>query len=153
MATNKKVVARLTAIRAVGVRTIIEVHSDATFSGFYHYFMQDGLKWSTKEHIRCANRNEGLKPWHRAYRLQPGLEAIAEHLKTMPQFASIKIRIIRKRAYRKLLDAAPDVLGVVRTQRQPDPRLMPKPVLRYPVRFPDGYLPIKKRVSILTGRG
>ncbi len=153
MATNKKVIARLTAIRAIGVRTIIEVQEDATFVSFYHYFTQDGLKWSTKKFVRTANRNESLLPHYRAYRLQPGLEAIAEHLKTMPQFTSIKIRIIRKRAYRKLLAAAPDALGIVKVKSQPDPRLLPKPVLRFPVRFPDGHLTIKKRFSILMGRG
>jgi hypothetical protein len=150
---KKEVVARLTVIREVGVRTIIDVYTDATFSNFYNYFVQDGARRSTKKLVRTANRNEGLSPWYKAYRMQPGLAAIAEHLNKMPQFTSVKIRIIKRRAYRKLLTAAPDVLGLVKVNCQPDPRLMPKPVLRYPVRIPEGYTTISKRVSILTGRG
>jgi len=154
MATNNKVVARLTVIREIGVRTIVEVNQDATFSNFYSYFMQEGARRSTKKLIRCANRNEGLAPWYRMYRMEPGLAAIAEHFKTMPNITSVKIRIIRKRLYRKLLAAAPDELGITKVASQIDPRLMPgRIVAAYPVQLPQGYTTIAKRVSILTGRG
>ncbi len=146
------VVARLTVIREVGVRTIVEVNEDATFGNFYSYFIQDGARRSTKKLIRCANRNEGLRPWYRAYRMEPGLTAIAEHFKTMPNITSIKIRIIRKRLYRKLLAAAPDA-GLVRVHSQIDPRLAPRTITGQPVRIPDSYITISKRISILTGRG
>ena len=117
---KKNVVARLTAIREIGVRTIIEVHDDddTTFSTFFHYYTQVGLKRSTKTQIRVANRNDGLHPWYRAYRIQPGLEALAEHWKKMPQITSVRVRIIKKRAYRRLLEAAPDVLGLVKDRAQ-----------------------------------
>lgn len=111
MTSKKNVVGRLTAIRSVGVRTIIEVHEEATFSTFFHYYTQAGMKRSTKKLIRTANRNEGLHPWYAAYRMQPGLEALAEQLRKMPQFTSVKIRIIKKRAYRRLCTVAADVLG------------------------------------------
>jgi len=151
--TGKQVVARMTIIREVGVRTIVEVYSDATFSNFYSFFTQDGARRSTKKLIRCANRNEGLRPWYRAYRMQPGLAAIAEHFKTMPNITNVKIRIIRKRIYRKLLDAAPDA-SLVRVHSQADPRLVPgRRIAAYPVQLPQGYTTIAKRMSILTGRG
>jgi len=154
---KKVVVARLTAVREVGVRTIIEVYTDASFHSFFQFFTQEGLRRSTKKLVRSSNRNEGLAPWHRAYRMTPGLEVIAEHLRGMKQFKSVTVRIIRRRAYRQLLAAAPDVLGLTKVERVPDPRLLPKTALRYtaayPVNIPQGYLTIKKRVSILTGRG
>src|SRR6185436_626734 len=101
---KRVVVARLTVIREVGVRTIVELYEDATFSSFYQFFTQDGARRSTKKYIRSANRNEGLSPWYRAYRMKPGLAAVAEHFKTMPNITSVKVRIIKRRAYKKLLN-------------------------------------------------
>ena len=63
-----EVVARLTVIRKNGLRTIVEVHADAKFYSFYHFYRQVGSKRSTKELIRSSNRNEGSLQ-------QPGLEA------------------------------------------------------------------------------
>lgn len=150
-----KVIARLTAIRANGQRTIVEVNQGATFHSFYHYYIQDGLKRSTKRELRTASRNEGL-PHINAHLHMPGLEAIARKLQAYtPQanpVASIKIRIIRKREYRRLITASPDVLGLVKVSPMRDPRLLPKPVLRYPVHIPASHTPIKRRVSILLGR-
>jgi hypothetical protein len=153
--TGKQVVARMTVIREVGVRTIIEIHEDATYSSFYQFFTQIGARRSTKKFIRCANRNEGLRPWYRAWRMEPGLAAIAEHFKTMPNVTSVKIRIIRRRSYRKLLAAAPDALGMARARvaSRIDPRLSPTRVLSYPVHIPQGYTTIKKRMDIILGRG
>ena len=45
---NNQVVARLTITRADETKTIIEVWSDATFSNFFKYFRQTGMKRSTK---------------------------------------------------------------------------------------------------------
>ena len=154
---KKVVVARLTAVREVGVKTIVEVCENATFASFFVFYTQQGNRRSTKTQIRVANRNEGLAPWHRAYRMTPGLDVIAEHLRGMKQFKSVTVRIIRRRAYRQLLSADPDVLGLTKVKSVPDPRLLPKPALRYPaaypVQIPQGYLTIKKRMSIMTGRG
>jgi hypothetical protein len=129
------------------------VYSDASFHSFFQFFTQEGARRSTKKLVRSANRNEGLAPWHRAYRMTPGLEVIAEHLRGMKQFTSVTVRIIRRRAYRQLLTAAPDVLGLTSAKRLPDPRLMPRTAFGIPVHIPEDYLTIKKRMSILTGRG
>ena len=104
------VVARLTVTRAVGNITIIEVCEDATFHEFYSFYTQTGRRRSTKRLVRTANRNEYLKPYVRQTHV--GLEAVAAYWLTMPGVASVKIRIIRKRAYRKLLSAAPEKLNV-----------------------------------------
>lgn len=153
MQGNKKVlVARLTASRGVGVRTIIEVYTDASFHSFFNYFTQDGARYSTKTLIRTANRNEGLSPWHRVYRMLPGLEVLAARMLDMKQFVSVKVRIIKKRAYRQLLNAAPDVLGLTKVKREWFDVPAPRPILRFPVRIPDSHTTIKRRMDIILGR-
>ena len=108
------VVARLTVTRAVGNVTIIEVYEDATFSNFYHISTQVGKRRSTKRLVRVANRNEGIQPYYRAHLVQPGLKGLAEHWQKMPGVASVKVRIIKGRAYRRLINATPDQLGLTR---------------------------------------
>lgn len=147
------VIARLTAVRSVGVRTIIEIHADATFSSFYNYFTQDGKRTSTKKQVRSANRNEGLRPYDRAYRLQPGLEAIAEQFKTMPHFTNISVRILKRREYRRLINAAPDALGLTQVQSQLDARWLTRRAGALPIYIPSNFMTIEKRMNILTGRG
>jgi len=149
--SKKIVVARLTAVRDVGVKTIIEVCEDATFSSFYVFYVQQGNRRNTKKLVRSANRNEGLYPWHRAYRMQPGLDVIAKRFEAMPQIKKVTVRILRKRAYRKLLEVAPDVLGMTQVRSQPDPKIMRAG--GYPIALPVGYLTIKKRMDIILGRG
>ena len=114
------VVARLTVIRTDGMRTIVEVHSDARFHSFYHFYRQCGKKRSTKELIRTASRNEGLNQigyW------QPGLETIACRLEKYAcqsnPVVKKTIRIIQRRAYRKLISARPDQLGLTKTTSLP----------------------------------
>lgn len=109
------VVARLTVVREVGNRTIIEVNEDATFSSFYHISTQVGQRRSTKRLVRVANRNEGIQPYYRAHLVQPGLKGLAEHWQKMPGVVSVKIRIIKGKAYRRLINATPDKLGLTRT--------------------------------------
>ena len=151
------VVARLTATRADDTKLIVEVEQNASFHSFFKFYSQIGMKRSTKKFLRTANRNEGLHPWHRAYRMEPGLDAISRQLAAFSDapyvFASIKIRVIKKRAYRRLLTAAPDVLGLTKTTHLSDPRLAPQPATGIPVRIPEGYTTIKKRFEILSGRG
>ncbi len=106
------VVARLTVTRALGNLTIIEVRADATFHSFYQVYTQTGRRRSTKHLVRTADRNEGLHPYYRAYLLQPGLEKIAEQWQKQPGVTSVKVRIINKRAYRRLISAQPDELGL-----------------------------------------
>lgn len=146
------VVARLTAIRGVGVRTIIEVCADASFHNFYRYYTQQGSRRSTKTLVRTASRNEGLYPWHRVYRMEPGLDVLATRMLDQKQFSSVKVRIIKKRAYLKLLEAAPDALGLTKVTRYADPRTAILPTPRLPVNIPAGWLTIQKRMNIITGR-
>jgi hypothetical protein len=113
------VIARLTVIRAVGCKTIIEVRDDATFNSFYRFYSQEGNRRSTKRQVRCASRNEGLLPYYLAYRMTPGLEKLAERWRVHPGVVSVKVRIIRKRAYRKLINAAPHELGLTKMARLP----------------------------------
>lgn len=118
-AMNKSnVVARLTVTRADGRKTIVEVRADASFHAFFHYFKQQGLRRSTKELIRVANRNEGI-PVPSA-REKPGLDLILKRLeayqgKSNP-IVSHRTRIMKKRAYKKLLSARPDELGMAKTR-------------------------------------
>ena len=150
--TKSPIVARLTAIRTVGVKTIIEIHADATFSNFYKWYVQ-GNRRSTKTFIRTANRNESL-PYINAHLHTPGLEAVKSRLESMKQFTSVSIRIYRKRDYRKLITAAPDQLGLTKVSstfgKVPGAqRVGSQP---NPIALPIGYLTIKRRVDILLGR-
>jgi hypothetical protein len=109
------VVARLTVTRAVGCKTIIEVYTDATFNSFYRFFTQQGNRRSTKQLVRTANRNEGLLPFHQAYRMTPGLEHLADRWSKQPGVTAVTVRIIKRRAYKRLIQAAPDQLGLTKT--------------------------------------
>jgi hypothetical protein len=112
-APKPSVVARLTVTRKNGWKTIVEIHSNARFHSFFHYYKQFANKRSTKELIRTASRNEGgLRT--------SGLDAIERKLmfyqnQSNPVIRS-SIRIIRKRTYRKLLSARPDELGLTHTE-------------------------------------
>lgn len=119
------VVARLTVVRQNGWRTIVEVHSDASFHSFFHYYRQLGSKRSTKELTRTANRAEHLMTLS-AQKRMPGLEGIALRMEaTSPLYnesnpiTSLKLRIIKKRAYQKLLSVSPDQLGLTKTHTLP----------------------------------
>jgi len=125
--SKNKVVARLTITRADNQKLIIEVHSNATFSNFYQYYRQTGNRRSTKTFIHVRSRNEGLR-YINAHRQIPGLEVLAERItssnkvfygqdgkaKERNPVTSIKLRIIRKREYKKLLNAAPTGMAIVR---------------------------------------
>jgi hypothetical protein len=117
------VVARLTVTRQNGVRTIVEVWSNATFNSFYRFFHQDGARRSTKRLIRTSWRNEGIS-WIGFEHLHPaGLETIAKRLafyasQSNPVVKS-KLRIIQRKAYRRLLRVSPDQLGLTKMSRLP----------------------------------
>lgn len=120
------VVARLTVTRTLGAKTIIEVCADATFNSFYRFFTQQGNRRSTKRLVRTANRNEGLRPYFQAYRMTPGLEKLAEFWKQHPGVTTVTVRIIRRRAYKRLITARPDELGLTKTSVQlPRPSFCP----------------------------
>ena len=114
---SNTIVARLTVTRADGRKTIVEIHRDATFSQFYRFHTQSGNRWSTKRLVRTASRNEFL-PVINTHLYQPGLDVIAKRLAGFQSqsnpVVSSKLRILRKRAYRKMLSARPDKLGLTR---------------------------------------
>lgn len=157
MRKTSNVVARLTAAHHTGRRIIIEVHEDASFHQFFRYYAQDGNRRSTKKEMRRASRNEGLRPAQRAPWMRPGLDVLAKDLQTAhpwrPACTDVRIRILKKRLYRRLLEARPDELGLVRVERTWVDLPRPRPVLRIPIRLPAGHTPLKKRFEIMTGRG
>lgn len=114
---KSEVIARLTVTRMDGKKTIVEVSADASFHSFYRYFRQEGNRRRTKQLIRTANRNEGI-PLPSAREL-PGLDLILKRLMNYQgesnPIVGHRMRIIKKRAYRKLLSARPDELGLVKT--------------------------------------
>lgn len=109
------VVARMTIKRAVGDTTIIEIHEDATFSHFYRIYVQTGRRRSTKRLVLSASRNHGIQPWYRAHLVTPGLEVLEKMWSARPHVESVKIRIIKRRAYKRLISAKPNELGLTRT--------------------------------------
>jgi hypothetical protein len=114
------VLARLTIHRANGIRMIVEVSSDATFSTFYRFYTQVGARRSTKRFLRNGSRNEGL-PQLSYYK--PGLENVAATIEKYadPSNPIVKksIRIIQRKAYRKLIGMRPDLLGLTKMSPLP----------------------------------
>jgi hypothetical protein len=106
------VVARLMITRSNGWKTIVEVEDGSTFHSFFKYYKQFKNKRSTKELIRIANRNDGGIS-------KPRLENIAEKLSIYQSMSNpvvtVQIRILKKREYRRLIDATPDQLGLTNT--------------------------------------
>ena len=114
------IVARLTVTRKNGWKTIVTVASDATLHSFYKFHRQYGAKRSTRELFRTAPRSEGtILIGTRDRSQKPGLELILNRLMNyqgkLNPIVSTKLRIIKKRAYRKLINARPDALGMVKT--------------------------------------
>lgn len=141
------IIARLTVTRQDNTCTIVEIHSDATFHGFYHFFKQQGRRRSTKHEFRTASRNESL-PVINTHLHTPGLHVIEKRLKDFgaqsnPVISS-KLRIIKKRAYQRLITVSPSELGLSRigtvdlSHRQRIP-------------LPSSLVPAKRRYSVLNG--
>jgi hypothetical protein len=147
MRKTSKVVARMTVTREIGAVTIVEVNEDATFSQFFHHYSQEGRRRSTKREIRVSNRNEGLYPIYRAHTMTPGLEAVGTIFKGMKNVVSVKIRIIKKRAYRRLISVSPGELrGLARVASYAPQRETRAPGIA--VHIPE---PSKKKYSVLNG--
>lgn len=108
--SKNTLVARLTIRWEVGVDTLIEVHSLATFHAFYHFFSQQGRKTSTRKFVRTASRNEGILSY--SAHLRPGLEMLALQWARLPHVKSVSVRIYKKRLYKKLIEANPSALGM-----------------------------------------
>lgn len=116
---KNNVIARLTVTRQDGKKTIVEVHPGATFHSFYQVYVQTGRRWSTKRQVRVASRNEGLMAIN-AHRQTPGLEAFAARIAVFKSVSnpitSSKIKIFKKRVYKRLLAATPESLGLVKSR-------------------------------------
>lgn len=116
---TNKVLARLTVTREDDSKVFVEVHADATFIEFYRFYTQQGRRRSTKKQIRSASRNEGLHPVN-CHRQQPGLEILAirfmrNRFGNSP-IKTVKIKYFSKRGYKKLINAAPDQLGLTKVR-------------------------------------
>ena len=154
MESKPNVVARLTATRADKKRLIVEVYQDATFHKFYHFFTQVGDDAGTKTEVRVASRNEGIRPHYRAPWAVPGLYKVGERLsKGIGEYKTVKILILDPGEYERLIQAAPDALGLTKTTLNlPRERHWHRVAGLIPVRIPAGFTPLKKRFSILTGK-
>jgi hypothetical protein len=114
------VVARLTVQRANGIRLIVEVQSDSTFSTFYKFHTQQGARRSTKRFLHNQSRNMGMRVigYH-----QPGLESVAAQIQKYADpsnpIVKMSIRILQRKAYRKLIGARPDQLGLTQMSSLP----------------------------------
>ncbi len=125
---NGAVVARLTVARANGMRTIVEVRSDATFHDFYCFYRQLGGRRSTKTLLRVACRNEGL-PVVNSHLYSAGLDVIASRLEMVAAVSNPvtkkTLRVIRRKQYQRLIGASPASLGMTSTRT----------VVHFPVRI------------------
>ena len=149
-APSGKCIARMTVVREVGATTIVEVFENASFHTFYWFFSQQGRRRSTKQLVRTASRNEGLRPGYAAYRMTPGLEVLAEYWRKQPGVKSVTVRVLRKRIYKKLINAAPDVLGLVKVSagfqaKRPQAAITPAVL-------PKGYTPLRGRFEIMASK-
>lgn len=114
------VVARMTARLASGKRLIVEVHEGATFNSFYRIYTQEGARRSTKTLVSSPNRNEGNSTCQPASQWEkPGLDLIAKRWSQRGDVLSTKIRIIKRRAYKRLLTASPDEIGLTQVPYRP----------------------------------
>lgn len=120
-----EVIARLTVYLESGKRMIAEVHATSTFNNFYRIYEQDGARRSTKTLARNANRNEGNPAWQPYSQWQkPGLELLAqkwqEHYRRFGDpVQRVSVRILKRRAYKHLLAASPDQIGLTQVPYRP----------------------------------
>ena len=150
---SKTVLARMTITRrGSSKRTIIEVHSDASFNKFYTWYSQEGRKH--KRFIMTSHRGDGIMPYYRQAFEAPGLEVLAESLPTrIRDFENAQIKIFKKREYKRLLNCAADQLGgglpkAANTQALVDRFRSRRGI---PVSMPANYLTLQKRMDIITG--
>lgn len=143
------VVARLTVTRADGKTTIVEIQADATFHSFYRFYQQQGRRRSTKTLFRTANRNAYL-PTVNAHLHQPGLHVIERQLRVLfaksNPVVDTKLRIFKKRAYKKLINSAPTGLAKVHTV---DLAHKDRPLA---IRWPRKAMPVNKWLATLAER-
>jgi hypothetical protein len=158
---KKNLVARLTMTKRSGIQLVVEVHVDAGWSTFYHWYEVDG---KVKRFIRNSDRNNGCNPELET----PGLEQVAEQvirnfdklaahpvtkhamLWRMHQIVDTQVRIYKKRLYKRLITCSPDQLpgGIVRL---PDRNWTNAIQPASEIRIMDEYRKMKERRSKLFG--
>lgn len=116
---NKKsetVVARLTLRHRDGSQTIIEIHSNATFSCFYRWYAR-GKGQRVKSPVRTSGRSDATDLAALGERVKAQFERLAANRQSRQaaQWAgrvveSIRIVILKKRAYSRLLGLSADLL-------------------------------------------
>lgn len=89
---RSKIVARMTVRKLDDTRITVEVHSDAGHHNFYHWYKGKGRG---RKFLRHSHRTDGQA----LFRHPIGLEVLA---KRFPH-AKVKITILRKRLYKRLL--------------------------------------------------
>ena len=107
-----KVIARMTVTKTDGKKLIVEVHDDATEYAFYSWYSQDGRK--RKRFVRTSHRTDGAERMAQALRSTPGLDLLSARMKTNMQIADVKIRILLKRAYKRMTTCSAEKLGLTR---------------------------------------
>ena len=152
--TKPHVVARLTLAQPKNMKMIVEVHAGASFHEFYHWYRQEGRK--RKVFLRTSDRNDGIKPHWRAPFEMPGLDVVAARVTSFNKTVTgVTLKVLRKRAYHALLTCPAEELGngLPHAQRwglDTKPRWARRDQ-GIPVHLPADYIPLQKRMDILTG--
>ena len=107
--SKSKVIARMTVTKADGKKLIVEVHDDATEHAFYRWYSQEGRK--RKVFIRTSHRTDGADRVAQVLRSTAGLDLLSARMKTYMQITDVKIRILSKRAYKRMTTCSADQLG------------------------------------------
>jgi hypothetical protein len=147
-------VARLTVTHANGQQTIVEVHDDASFSGFYRWYRRNAGQ-DEKHYMRCTNRIDARdleqlgaqikENWKRLAAYKPARGKWNGHLVT-----ETKVVLFDAEKYVQFLDCDPQQLpgGI---QRNRTAEILAKPAPQRQA-LPIGYTPLQRRMDILTGR-
>lgn len=144
---KKTVVAQMTIERANQPKLVVQVFADSDFHQFYHWFQQDGRK--RKVFLRASNRNDGITPHWRAAFQTPGLDVLAKRQADVQAHVTrVTIKVLRKRRYQALLTCSPADLHLPTAAQTVQILAARKGI---PVVFPEGYIPLQKRMDILTG--
>ena len=148
------VLARLTASKTDGSKSIIEVHKDSTFHEFYFWYNQIGN--SRKVFLRTSSRIEGIYPHYTAAKTGAGLHLIFIRLQGTKRYNDILIKVFKKKIYRKMVHCAPDdpILGEFPKSSESffDPTLYPweRPIGAGAALPYASYTTLQKRMDILT---
>lgn len=149
--SKTKVVARMIVTRRASARKIVvEVHGTSTFKTFYHWYSQEGRRH--KKFMRTSQRGDGIFPhWLQAFD-EPGLDVLGASLMTsLKDVDKVTVKIFNKRVYNDLLTRTPDNLPQAQRWGLDTKPRWARRDQGIPVRLPADYIPLQKRMDILTG--